>query len=421
MNEKNLQRTTRLTSVTSALALALCLQPAMAKEAFEASLVLTNNGQQDGDLFLQFSQIEDLFDTVKEENLHREFQDAKGSYTRRSGVDAELMVRGLPTSVSYAEGSTALVFEIETLGIREEFEGATRDASEQKFRDHLETNGNDLLTRMLQEMVKSTPIDPLAGNPKSLMSNMNAEDFGGVLAGAMQFSAQTMASPFGASASIGQYSSNGYDTRVLSVPFEYTYQLESDPRKQVKVSAPLTYLDYSGPKAYTGSLGVSYRHPINDDWSLTPGVRAGAIGSVDMGSAGVLYSASIKSDYNIYHNDLKINIGNLLGVYKSSSIDAGDFEVDYDLSNHITRNGVSLEGATDKKMFGKPTSWQAAVTHSYVMGDEVFVDSYFDLIISFGTRYSDGGDNWDSLRFGLSATVGNNDYKGFGLNFGYVF
>ncbi|MDH3360405.1 MAG: hypothetical protein OEL55_05985, partial [Desulfobulbaceae bacterium] len=66
-----------------------------------------------------------------------------------------------------------------------------------------------------------------------------------------------------------------------------------------------------------------------------------------------------------------------------------------------------------------PTSWQLDVANTLFSGDELFVDNYYDISASYGTRATKTA--LDNMRIGLTYTVGNNSYSGFQVNFGYTF
>ena len=403
--------------LASGVALATLVQPLMAADLFSANLVVDHLQSTT----LSFSRIEELQDVLTESKI-RELEQIGNAYTETSQVHITLNMRGLDFTAEYVKDSTELRVQSGAIAFTQSFHGATREESERAFRDYLESNQENLLTRTLQYWVANTSIDPVAGNPNALINRMGASDFRGSATIPTLPTTQTALSSFGTSASLGRYSTQeGHTISLFSVPMEYTHQFEEDPRRQIYLSAPLTYYSVGGSKSYDASLGVSYRHPISDDWSLSPGVRLGALGSVDIGSAAAVYAFSLKSEYRLYHDDLNIRIGNMIGSYSTMDLSANNKSFNYDISNQITKNGISLEGSTATQLFGKPSSWEAAVAHTYVWGSDVFIDSYFDLIFTFGTRYSDSGDSWDALRFGLSATIGNNSYKGFGINFGYTF
>lgn len=408
-------------STTCILISGLCTVSAARAEIFEATAT------SGGDYSTQkFTSVGDLLDTATSDYLSSSLP----SYTQTSVASIVLNVRGLPAVYQYEDASTTLTFEVPSLGISEQWTGATRDDSEQLGDDYLEKNGSGILTRMLQAMVATTPTDPVAGNPNSLMAQMGVSDFGmgtdfnfgpaGAPHSVSKDSANSSAVSIGTSA--GRFSAGDYDHDIFTIPIEYTHYME-DPRQQLRISAPLTYLDTEGSESYNGSLGLGYRFPvINDDWSLTPSLRVGYLYSDDLGSAAIVYSGSIASNYNLYYDDLKISVGNMLSYYTTESIDVNDYELDYDLTNQMTKNGIGFEGSTGGQLLQQPTSWQFAVAHTYFWGDELYIDSYFDFGVSWGTRDTDAHNSMNSMRFGLTYTYANEgDYDGLRLNFGFTF
>lgn len=369
-----------------------------------------------------YSAIEDLFEAVDNESLLTLFD--SGVYSDVSATDVVLNIRGLPATTSYAANSNTLLFEVPVLGISETFTGQTRDESQELMEAYLKANGDGIMTKMLNYTAANTPVDPVAGNPNSLMSGMGSADFGLAtdFGGGGQLSDMKTSSTSN-SVSVGfrfgSYSVDDYTQDVYTLPIRYTIRFDSDPRKQLIFDLPLLYTDTNGSDSYNASLGVGLRLPVNDDWSITPAVRGGAVGSLDMGSASILYSGSLTSNYNLYWDDIKVIIGNMAAYYKTVALDTGDFEIDYDLTNSMIKNGIGLEGPLDYIMLGSPTSWQVDMAHTAFFGDDLYIDNYVDVSMSFGTRATES--SWDNLRFGLTFTVGNNDYQGYRINFGYTF
>ena len=370
----------------------------------------------------QYNAIEDIIESVKSENLQAIFP----TYNDNSSINITLDIRGLAATVTADPNSPALVFAVPSIDETRTFTGGTRDESQDLLQDYLESNQDGLLKKILQKLAAESAIDPVAGNPNSLLANMGAADFamgvdfatGGGALEEVRASASSENS-FGIGLRFGRYSAGGFDQDVYSLPLSYTFRFESDPRKQLLFDLPLSYSSTEGGKSYGASLGIGYRHPISDDWSLTPSIRAGAVGSVDLGSAAIVYSGSLTSNYNLYWDDIKISIGNMGGYYKTTSVDAGDFSVDYDLTNGMFKNGVGFEGPVNFTIFGNPTSWQFSVAHTFFTGDALYVDSYFDFAFSFGTRATSS--TWDKIRMGVTYTAGNNNFSGFQVNFGYTF
>ena len=62
-------------------------------------------------------------------------------------------------------------------GIERTFTGATRDEAQDAVTDYFKGSGGSDVTKVLQAAVRETAIDPVAGNPDSLMSLMGEADF----------------------------------------------------------------------------------------------------------------------------------------------------------------------------------------------------------------------------------------------------
>jgi hypothetical protein len=382
------------------------------------SISLTVDGTSDS---ASYDTVEDIVAAVDNNGFSR----IVSSYTDTSVATANLSIRGIPAIVQYKDSGTTLTFSAPAAGVSEvTFTGATRDESQDLFETYLENNSDDLLEKLFSYAVANTAVDPVAGNPNSLVSTMASSDFSqGTELGGGSAEKTTQASSasnsFELGARFGQFAAGDFTQNAYTLPIAYTFRFDSDPRYQLKFDAPITYIDTDGAQSFHGSLGVGLRIPVTDDWSVTPAVRAGAVGSIDMAAAAVVYGGSVTSNYNLYYDDLKFSIGNSVGMLKTTSVSVEDYEIAYELLNQMTRNGVGVEGPLDYTLFGKPTSWQASAAYTQFFGDELYVDGYADFAVSFGTRASDTA--WDNLRIGVVYTVGNNDYQGARLNFGYTF
>jgi hypothetical protein len=110
-----------------------------------------------------------------------------------SAVQAQVNLRGANATLSYDASSTVLKLSIPILGINVQFQGGTRDESKQLFHDWLRgiaTAGkilatedartvaaNTALDALLHGIVQYSPVDPVAGNPNSLQSQMIMADY----------------------------------------------------------------------------------------------------------------------------------------------------------------------------------------------------------------------------------------------------
>ncbi|MEO0387577.1 MAG: hypothetical protein AAF281_08605, partial [Pseudomonadota bacterium] len=373
---------------------------------------------------------DDLIDAFDSDTL----ADTFSNYTGSEDAVISANLRGVEVVVTYPDnGGDIVVFEVPSLGITEEFsEEDTRTANEDDLVDFLEADENNVLSQILNAFVAQTPTDPVAGNPNSLQGQMGASDFGiGSSVGtdnSFQASGGTATNAEGApnllgfGARFGRFSADGVDTTVITLPLNYTIPL-ADPRYAIIFDLPLTYAQTDDLDSYAASIGVGVRVPIFDNWYVTPSVRVGATGSLDLGSAAVLYSASVSSNFTVELGGLDWTLGNMVSYIATAPLDlpTGDFDAEYDLQNFVTRNGLEVSGGTGFELFGNPLTWELSAVNTQIFGDDVFIDNYTDVAFSLGTEASENRLAWDSLRLGVTYTFANEDYDGFRVNFGYKF
>ncbi len=404
--------------LAASAALALLSNPAMSADLF--SVVVTTGGvtQTQG-----ANDVRDVIDFIDNGN----YEDINAVYNDTSIAVANFDIRGVAASINYPNAGATLIFEVPELGIREVFAEATRAQSEDALIAFLESNQNDLLTRFLRLLVEKSPVDPVAGNPNSLMSKMVAADFtnGTVVGPDNAFSATgetegDAPNIIGAGARFGRFAAGDFNSNVIDLPFRYVVPL-ADPRYAINFDMPLTYVESEGAKSYAASFGTGIRVPVLDNWSITPAIRVGATGSVETGGAALLYSASATSNYEFDFGPVQMALGNGATFIQSAPLNLGDFDVDYDLTNFVVRNGIEFSGETPFSILGETVTWEASVVNTQFFGDALFVENATDVSVSFGTEASESGLVWDSLRLGLTYTFTDSDFQGFRLNFGYQF
>ena len=376
-----------------------------------------------------FDSFEDVVDLVEEDAFAR----VNAAYTDTSIGRALIDLRGVELRAAFPSAGPEIEFSVPAVGFTQAFDDRdTREGNTRDLVEFLEDNGEDLLTDVLGELVASSPVDPVAGNPNSLQSTMVAADFamGTTVGPGNGFAAEAGATAgeegesapnlIGLQARFGRFTSDGLDTNVIDLPISYVVPL-ADPRYAVILDAPLTFVETEGARSYAGSLGVGVRVPVLDNWSLTPALRSGATGSVEAGAAAVLLSGSLTSNFEVSLFGVDLTLGNGVSYIRSLPLAFGDYDVDYELDNVVLRNGIGLSGGTGVDLFGEPVTWEAAAVNTQFLGDELFVENATDLSVSVGTEASETGLVWDSVRLGVTYTLTDSDYRGFRLNFGYQF
>ena len=391
-----------------------------ARSLFELDVSIPNERAVKG-----FSDVEDIVDQLDNGGLDNLLEGYVDDVTETT---ANINIRGLPTIVTYDLNSSTLNFIVPSLGINETFEGATRDESQDLFFDWLKGKGNNLLTKVLQEIVATTPADPVAGNPNSLMSTMANADFS-VASNSISFDGEGDSKELPNLLSFGggytYSSSGGFNTQVVSLPINYIIPLNEAGLSAI-IDVPLTYLNIDGGHAVHGSFGLGMRLPVvrkkGVNWSLTPFARAGISGSKNLGSAAIIYSGSLTSTVNLTFDswDLRVSINNMGGYYRTDSLEVGDFSIDYDLENGVFKNGIAIEGALDWTLFDDPTSWELSFVDTQFIGSDLYLNRYDEVDLSFGTRRVTNQMSWQSLRLGIGYTFGD-DYDAYRVSMNYRF
>ena len=329
-----------------------------------------------------------------------------------------------PFAVGQAGGNpNTLTLDIPGLSYSKSFTGATRDASKQLLEDDIK-KGN-ILGRIMQFQAANSPTSPISG-PGGLIPTVTANDFNtnftdsatNIAAPANQAAAARGGPNLaGIALQYGAMDVLNSKVKVLTLPLSYTIRNDIDPRRQLTFSLPITQMDTNGAKSYQGGLGVSYRLPMDDNWTLTPAGKYSIVGSADMATVSSLYTVSLTSTYIWNMDGFDVAMGNMLGYNKTGKFTAGDYSFDPGITNTVLRNGV---------MLSQPVVWNGnklSVEYSLIdtryTGTKMYVDNTQEIGITIGTNKSAFSAR-SFLRGGISYIHGK-DTKGFNANIGYWF
>lgn len=251
-----------------------------------------------------FDDVKEVFGQIEESQLRMAFS----NYTDMSRASAMVDFRGLEMNFGFPGADASLVFEIPSLDVREEFKGATRDASVDQLEDFLKSEGGDILNRIQAASIAASPVDPIAGNPGSLMGTMVSGQFEAGFSSQVTNLATTPGVPasdgapdtaaavveaespdnlINVSPRFGRYTAGDHTSNVVNLPLGYSFRLREGGKglRKIDVSLPLTYAEIEGGKSAAASLGAGLTYGLNDQWSLSPAIEVGVAGSVDRGQA----------------------------------------------------------------------------------------------------------------------------------------
>lgn len=344
------------------------------------------------------------------------------AYTPTSPVSLDINLRGLMANTSFAADSTTLVVNIPNAGITTSFDGGTRDQSIILFKEFIKESAS--VPKLLKAYARYSPIDPIAGNPNSLMAGMAQSDYLlsqlSPLSGCgLCWSAQPIVHQFQAGTYTGRAFSHGYDTTTISLPLRYSYS--PNHRWALIVDAPLTYNRNGGASSVFGSLGAGVRIPVTYNWSLTPAVRWGMGGSLDLACAGSFVSAGLISLYNYKLCDYVLSLTNYVGYSTSIKFKMTGINFNYHLHNTIYKNGLSLTSCKGFAICRRPINFKISVEDSYFAGDRLFIRHFDEVSLALITTNLNPRIDYDCLSLGIAYQFGQKGYKGYFLNLAYQF
>lgn len=344
-------------------------------------------------------------------------------YTPTSALSIGFNIRGLEALTFFAENSTTLNVFIPNANITESFTGSTRDESLTLFKDFIKEGRS--LKRLLKAYARYSPIDPIAGNPNSLMAQMGEADYllGHLspLAGCdCSFSAQPILHQFQAGLNGGRAFTDGYDTTVVTLPLRYSYS--PDGNWAVILDAPLTYLRNGGASSIVSSLGMGLRVPLTRDWSVTSIFRFGSGGSMDLCTTGNFASAGLTSVFNYPVCDYVVSLTNYGGYITSVNFWLTGLNYNYHMQKGIFKNGLSVSTCNGGFTFlNRPLNFRLGFEDTYITGGGLFINHYDQVQVALFTTGINPCLNYDCLEMTFSYQWGERSYKSYNFGLAYQF
>lgn len=343
-------------------------------------------------------------------------------YSPSTAIAIDIDLRGIDTFTAFPENSTTLIVSIPQADIFETFTGATRDDSFKLFKDYIRDGGNH--RHLLKAYARYSPIDPIAGNPNSLLAQMAQSDY---LLGKLSplsgcdccRSAQPIIDQFQIGSYIGRGFSKGFDTTIVTLPLRYSYSLNSE--SALILDAPFTYVRNGGASSLFTSLGLGWRLPLTHAWSVTPTFRMGGGGSLDLCTSGAFVLAGLLSTYNLKYHSFVLTLVNYAGYSSSTNLWLSGVNFNYHLHNYIFKNGLSLTTCEGFALFERAINFNVSITDSYFAKDRLFIRHYDEIALSFIANNINPCLAYDSLSIRLAYQFGQKRYKGYCLNTIYQF
>lgn len=385
------------------------------REPYSAKITVdTSTAKEDA------TNILDLTQDLKSKNIKKLIP----IYTPTSATSINLNLRGIKATATFPANSTTLVFTVPQLGITKTFTGNTRDQSVILFKDYLKDTVHEKHKGFLKAHARLTTIDPIAGNPNSLQAQMAQADF--MIGRLSPFSgcsdcweAQPVTHLFNGEFDFTRVFSHRFDSAAYDTLFRYSYSPERT--WALILDAPVSLIYVGGAYAAAGSVGVGFRFPITHSWSLTPTLRFGSGGSVDLDTAGTFIAPGLTSVYNLRLFNFVLSLMNSVGYYASTNLWLGGINFNYRLHNTIFKNGLFLTSCQGMVFCGREINVSTWWIDSYFAGDKLFIRHYDEIGISFLTTHVLPCIDYDCLSLGTAYQFGNHGFHGYTINLAYQF
>ena len=343
-------------------------------------------------------------------------------YTPTSAIDLNLNLRGILAQAAFAANSTILTLSIPQAGITEAFDGGSRDASFSLMKEFIRDGGGK--GKLFKAYYKYSPIDPVAGNPDSLLAQMGKADYllGRLspLSGCLcSFSAQPIIHQFQAGLWAGRSYVKGFDTTTVTLPLRYSYS--PDLRFALILDAPFTYFRNGGASSIHASLGAGLRVPLIDTWTVTPILRLGTGGSLDLCTAGNFFSVGATSEIHGKFQDWVFSMTNYAGYFTAVNFWMTGINFDYHLQNFTFKNGFSINSCSGFTLCNRPFNVGFSFVDTVFTKKHLYIRHYDEVgaflianeVLPFAA--------YDCLTLGFSYRFGQKSYKGFNIDLTYQF
>jgi len=409
----------RFCAAASSALLAAVIAPSALAGVFDITATVNNNTRSQS-----YDTVDSALNTATDQGLRA----LASNYTGVEAATLDLDFRGVDVLLAYPQAnSTLLTLSIPSINVNQQFQGTTRNDSQSALRDYIKKNA-DLLSRLQKQLVKASPVDPVAGNPNSMMSRGAMQDFTNGLVSPGEVAdpnaTQAPSNVFGFMPSYMKMVNHSLtnprdeDSSSVSLPLSYTHKFAT-PGREFSIYMPLAESKVEGATAYDFGLTASYRTPMTPRWYLAFAGGVRAAGSKDLGSGVAMANATVTSSFIIPGDQFSYTIGNMIGQYSALKVKINDTAYDPGIHNTIFRNGVLIEQNTSWQVLGQSATVEYTIIDTRFTGTDLFNKHQDEFGVTIGSKRANNARSTD-FRGGLAYTKAPNS-KGWAFNFGYWF
>ena len=278
----------------------------------------------------------------------------------------------------------------------------------------------------MQIAVASSPVDPVAGNPNSLFTIMIVDDFNQGITGPFISSKNPIPGQknnFSIAAEVSAFSADPYDGESFSVPISYKWNLKSFPKLSLIVDFPVLITRTQTAWSYLASLGLGAQYRPTKWWSLTPMARIGGVGSFDVGALAFPLSGTLTNYFHYQFPTTHVGWASQGGAITTiDGIEIAGWDLSYELTNYVWRNGGDLLQQMDFKILGNQAAFKFFLNHTKFWGNELYLESFFDMGIGLATIQKLDYTFVEKINITFNFSAGVDDsYQNYGFKVSYRF
>lgn len=312
------------------------------------------------------------------------------------------------------------------------FDGGSRDESQEEFKEWLKGNVDTLeaprksLTRLLQIAVAESPVDPVAGNPNSLFTRMIIDDFNQGITGPFISSKKPISGQknnLSLGLDVGSFNAGPYKGESFSVPISYKWNMRRFPKLSLIFDLPINLTRTETAWSYMASFGLGAQYRPTKWWSLTPMARIGGVGSFDVGALAFPVSGTLTNYFHYQFPTTHLGWASQGGAITTiDGIKISGWDLSYELTNYVWRNGGDLLQQMDFKVLGNQAAFKFFLNHTKFWGNELYLESFFDMGIGLATIQKLDYTFVEKINLSFNFSVGVDDsYQNYGFKVSYRF
>ncbi len=381
---------------------------------------------------LYFNSFLDLIEYFSDGNNYAGLQEYIGGFVADKAAIITINYRGVPiTLVTEDDGSnvTAATLKVGDTIIASGSGSVIDDVIDSLATDLFGSAGlsmedldfsviTDLLKTINEIAVKSTPFDPIAGNPTSFLYRNQDYSYNSIMydyAFRPTYTYHSVEDMYGVRQSI----------QSLTIPLGF--DIDFNDTSRLAFNAMIAAVDYAG--SISGDIGFgttlvlgAYKNKIID-MRVALGARAGIAGSIDFATVAPMWNVhgGLWTEYQTSVKELKLVMVNDFGYYKipqidiESYLDGYNLTIPYELSAIGAKNGITANYYLNPNLYAT-VSW----IDTRFFGYEQYINFYEE--IRLGIEFARAEKYFiNNLSLFTAYKFGEKSYRAYELGFGISF